>query len=254
MPYYAQFFNTAEHDATFYEKFYKYMTKETFEKMAETTPEGFEFSEKVPEIITHNKMLDVKKGAIDSLNEFLEKIFPLKRARKLGAILIQLPPSFSVAQFKQTEEFLDRLPSSYEFALEFRHPSWQTEGPYELLQQYNIAAVMTDSPEPKLQYLSDIAVTADHVFIRLHGRNKDFWYNYLYSKEELRPWMEKVSKLKIQAKKIRVYFNNHWAGKAVVNALQFKELTGSLSDNERKAMERAEQYLTGRTNLDEWAE
>jgi uncharacterized protein YecE (DUF72 family) len=33
LPYYAQFFNTAEMDATFYEKFYKYMTQETFVNM-----------------------------------------------------------------------------------------------------------------------------------------------------------------------------------------------------------------------------
>ena len=37
--YYTQFFNTAEMDSTFYEKFYSYMTKGTFIGMSRATPE-----------------------------------------------------------------------------------------------------------------------------------------------------------------------------------------------------------------------
>ena len=38
-----------------------------------------------------------------------------------------LPPSFTVSNFKNTEKFLDRLPSGYHYALGFRHSSWNTE-------------------------------------------------------------------------------------------------------------------------------
>lgn len=55
------------------------------------------------------------------MNEFHEKISPLKFANKLGAVLIQLPPSLTVKEFQNTEEFLDRLPSGYDYAVEFRH-------------------------------------------------------------------------------------------------------------------------------------
>lgn len=134
------------------------------------------------------KRLDVSKRAMALLDEFLEKISPLKSANKLGAVLIQLPPSFTVQEFKNTEKFLDRLPRGYDYAVEFRNPSWNTEGPWELLKQYNIAAVMTDSPAPdKLQYLSETIITANHSFIRWHGRNTKHRYNYLYSKIELEP-------------------------------------------------------------------
>ena|SRR5438034_8518622 len=92
--------------------------------------------------------MDVKKGAIAQFEEFLDKISPLRTANKLGAILFQLPPSFTVSDFKNIEGFLDRLPAniSHDYAVEFRHPSWGTEGPWEMLKHYNIAAVMTDSP------------------------------------------------------------------------------------------------------------
>ena len=202
------------------------MTSDTFYGMVKATPPGFQFSVKAPETVTHTKLMDVKEGAIEVLQEFLKKISPLKNANKLGAILLQLPPSFSVNEFKQVEVFLDRMPSGYDYALEFRHASWQTEGPWEMLRHYNVAAVMTDSPEPKLRYLSDVILTADHSFIRFHGRNKGYWYNYLYEEEELKPWVEKVNKITKdpESKRLRIYFNNHYGGKAVVNAIQFKEM------------------------------
>jgi uncharacterized protein YecE (DUF72 family) len=129
LQYYSQYFNTAEMNATFYDKFYKYMTKETFIAMSKATPDDFQFSVKVPETVTHDKRLDVNKEAIASLEEFLDKISPLKTSNKLGVVLIQLPPSFTVTEFRNTEEFLDRLPSGYDYAIEFRNPSWNTEGP-----------------------------------------------------------------------------------------------------------------------------
>src|SRR5438067_12219884 len=189
-------------DSSFYEKFYSQMTKGTFIGMVRATPEKFQFSIKVPETVTHVKRMDIEEGVIEYFEEFLNKISPLRTANKLGAILIQLPPSFTVNDFKNIEGFLDRLPTSssssgYDYAVEFRHPSWRSEGPWDMLKHYNIAAVMTDSPsQENLQFLSDVTVTtADHSFIRFHGRNTTqghYWYNYLYTKEELRPWVGKI--------------------------------------------------------------
>jgi uncharacterized protein YecE (DUF72 family) len=88
--YYSQFFNTAEVDSTFYEKFYSHMTNGTFMGMTRASPEKFQFSIKVPETVTHVKRLDIKKGAMTSFEEFLNKISPLRTANKLGAILFQL--------------------------------------------------------------------------------------------------------------------------------------------------------------------
>ncbi len=157
----------------------------------------------------------------------------------MSAILLQPPPSFTVNDFK----LLDRLPTndSYHYAIEFRHPSWSTEGPWEMLKHYNIAAVMTDSPaQENLQFLSDVIVTANPSFIRFHGRNAKghYWYNYLYSEQELKPWVSKVSQIREQTKILRIYFNNHYGGEAVVNAMQFKEMNGvSLAADERKVLE-----------------
>ncbi|MFZ0253998.1 MAG: DUF72 domain-containing protein [Nitrososphaeraceae archaeon] len=264
--YYSEFFDTAEMDASFYERFYNNMTKGTFIGMSKATPAGFQFSVKVPETITHKKRLDIKKNVLKDFEAFLEKISPLRNANKLGAILIQLPPSFRVDGFKNVESFLNELSTfsnidneksheyesgtnyGYQYALEFRNPSWKTEGPRELLRHYNIASVITDSPKKEsLEFLSETVVTtADHSFVRFHGRNVKghYWYDYLYSKEELEPWVEKIDKIREQTKVLRVYFNNHYGGKAVINALEFKEMLGiKLSEKEASKLENAKSYL-----------
>jgi uncharacterized protein YecE (DUF72 family) len=264
--YYSEFFDTAEMDATFYERFYNGMTKGTFIGMSKATPAEFQFSVKVPETITHKKRLDVRKNVLKDFEAFLEKISPLRSANKLGAILIQLPPSFTVSEFKNVESFLNELSifskmdgerfhesesgnsGDYQYALEFRNPSWKTEGPWELLRHYNVASVITDSPkEENLEFLSETSVTtADHSFVRFHGRNAKghYWYDYLYNKEELEPWVEKIDKIREETKVLRVYFNNHYGGKAVINALEFKEMLGiKLSEKEVSRLENAKSYL-----------
>jgi len=112
---------------------------------------------------------------------------------------------------------------------------------------------MTDSPDQSLQYLSNITLTADHAFIRLHGRNKPFWYNYLYTKSELEPWLKKVSEIKDKVKVLRIYFNNHYGGNAILNALQFKESIDELTEQDRTALEKAEEYLTRKDGLQKWS-
>lgn len=136
--YYSQFFDTVEMDATFYKRFYEHMTPSLFIGITKATSEDFKISVKVPETITHEKRLDVSKDVIADLKEFLDKISPLNNTNKLGAIIIQLPPSFTIKESKNLEKFLDALKNNTDiesknhYALEFRHNSWDTEGVLEL--------------------------------------------------------------------------------------------------------------------------
>lgn len=259
--FYSQFFNTVEMDSTFYKEFYLKMNKGLFMGLCKATPDNFKFSIKVPEIITHEKRLDVEKNVIYDFLEFLDKISPLKNNNKLGTIIIQLPPSFTIKEFAKTEVFLDRLTSlvidsngdlNHNFySIEFRHPSWNTEGTFEMLKHYNIASVITDSPSKEnLGFLSNETniVTNTHAIIRMHGRNDNknhYWYDYLYSEKELIPWVNKIEKIKEQANSVFIYFNNHYGGKAIVNALQFKKLLDntSISESEAATLEKAKRFF-----------
>jgi uncharacterized protein YecE (DUF72 family) len=62
----------------------------------------------------------------------------------------------------------------------------------------------------------------------------------------LKPWIEKVNQIREHTKILRIYFNNHYGGKAVVNAMQFKELIDiSLSADERRVLENTKAYILG---------
>jgi uncharacterized protein YecE (DUF72 family) len=260
LKYYSQFFDTVEMDATFYKRFYQHMTQGLFIGIVKATPPDFKISVKVPEIITHEKRLDINRGIMTDIETFLDKISPLNNSHKLGAIIIQLPPSFTISESKKLEEFLKVLKddsdtkSDNKFAIEFRNKSWNTEGVLELLQHYDIASVLTDSPaKENLEFLSnENNITSKSAgVVRLHGRNMSqdhYWYNYLYTQKELEPWVEKIRKIKQNTETVFVYFNNHYGGKAVLNALQFKEMINKtpLPENEKKVLEKAEKYLSNK--------
>jgi uncharacterized protein YecE (DUF72 family) len=234
------------------------MTPSLFIGITKATSDDFKISVKVPETITHEKRLDVSKDMMADLKEFLDKISPLNNANKLGAIIIQLPPSFTIKESKNLEKFLDALKNNTDiesknhYALEFRHNSWDTEGVLELLEHYNIASVLTDSPEKEnLGFLSneENLTSKDIAVVRLHGRNTTrdhYWYDYLYSEKELAPWVNKIKRIKEQTDTVFVYFNNHYSGKAIVNALQFKEMIDDqpLSEDQKKALEKAKKFLS----------
>jgi uncharacterized protein YecE (DUF72 family) len=232
--YYSQFFNAVEMDATFYKRFYEHMHEGLFLGMTNTTPNDFKISVKVPEIITHEKRLDISRNVVSDLNEFLKKISPLKSKGKLGSIIIQLPPSFTIKESNILEKFLNALRNQSDLknhdniAIEFRHNSWNTEGVFELLHHFSIASVLTDSPaQENLGFLSNESnLTSNKLaVVRFHGRNttrNHYWYDYLYSEKELIPWVSKINRIKENTDMIFVYFNNHFGGKAIINRYNLK--------------------------------
>jgi uncharacterized protein YecE (DUF72 family) len=72
--------------------------------------------------------------------------------------------------------------------------------------------------------------------VRLHGRNYKEWfadnkqpsdrYNYLYTLKELEPWADRVRSVTERTRSTYVVTNNHFQGKAVVNAIQFAAMLG----------------------------
>ena len=75
--------------------------------------------------------------------------------------------------------------------------------------------------------------------------------SYLYLKEELDPGASRVKMLEKENPVVRSYFNNHHGAKAVINALEFKDMLGiSVSNREKNALEFAKSYYS-RTTLDD---
>ncbi|MGQ9596691.1 MAG: DUF72 domain-containing protein [Thermoproteota archaeon] len=231
---YATIFKTVEIDSTFY----KPPTLGFIRTIAKSSPEGFIFSIKVPKTITHIKLLDMEKGAMRDLRLFLSVLAPLKGNGKLGPILFQLPPK-PVKSFKGFNEFIEGLPEDYPFAVEFRDPSWMEDEIFKLLSEKYVGYCIVD--EPLLPAM--LKVTGEFSYVRFHGRGNRPWYYYDYKVDELEEWKDRLGELSSKSKKVYVYFNNHFRGYAVKNALQMMKLIGTMERPQEEALNKIVDYF-----------
>ncbi|MDV3244889.1 MAG: DUF72 domain-containing protein [Nitrososphaerales archaeon] len=236
LSFYSKIFDTAEIDSTFYAP----PSRGLVLGWTRNTPDGFVFSAKLPQTITHEKKLDLKKGAEGELLRFLSLMKPLMTNGKLGPVLIQLPPSYSYSgDFGKLKSFLGVLPEDVKFAVEFRHHSWLREEVWSLLRDRNVANVIVD--EPLLP--PETVVTADFAFIRWHGRGQRPWYNYRYTEGELLGWAPKVKEVTSRVGKTYGYFNNHFRGFAVENSLKMMGILGTSRPAQDEAGAKARRFL-----------
>lgn len=225
LPFYAKVFDTVEVDSSFY----RMPSKSMVAGWAGATGPSFKFSLKVPKTITHDKRL---VGAEEEFLQFLRVIEPLEKTGKLGCLLVQLPPSFTFGERRNLESFMELFPRHMHFAVEFRHKSWDREEVAELLAKYGVANTITDSP---LEFLAKpVVTTATHAYIRWHGRGKQIWFDYTYSEKELEQWSEKITEIAGKIDILYAYFNNHYHASAPINALQFIEMTGMITEAQAK--------------------
>jgi uncharacterized protein YecE (DUF72 family) len=164
---------------------------------------------------------------------FTDGIAPLVEAGKLGALLVQFPWSFKRTPENRTwlARVLDAF-ADYPLALEVRHASWDRPEVYAGLAERNVAFCNIDQPMFAKSIGPSAAVTARLGYVRLHGRNHDDWfrqdagrddrYNYLYTEDELKPWLNKIQAVRKKVDAAYVITNNHFQGQAVVNALEIQ--------------------------------
>jgi uncharacterized protein YecE (DUF72 family) len=112
----------------------------TLETWVQATPDGFLFPVKMHQRITHIARL--KESPFEQA--FFQAIDPLRTSRRLGPILVQLPPNLK-ADPSLLASFLQRLPSDLRFAFEFRHESWFSDSTYDLLAARQAALCLAES-------------------------------------------------------------------------------------------------------------
>ena len=216
--YLAERYNTVENNSSFY-RISKESTYKTWSRM---TPVDYKFSMKVNKIITHTYKLELNDEVKEKLQYIFESTQVLKE--KIGAIVIQLPPSFKL-DLEKLEAFLIFFTKEarskeyiFDIAIEFRNKYWFVEEAYVLLRKYNVALVAAQSS----RYPGAREITADFAYIRLHGPKELFASKY--TAEELQEWATYIKKIQKKVKRIYVYFNNDYYGYALVNAKELMEL------------------------------
>jgi uncharacterized protein YecE (DUF72 family) len=238
---YAEYFSTVEVNSTFYRMPGDKQVNSWVEK-SKAHP-GFEFSVKMPRSVTHEALVDGDdKGAVEHAL-FFERILalPLNEAGGLGVILLQMSPSFHNTgnSFEVLSRFLSSLSvGEFHYALEFRHKSWLNDNHHllkdavKLLRDNRVANVIVDGPG--FPFTSDL--TADSAYVRFHGHNFDIWYHdekdderidrydYLYTEEQLEPWVLRIREMEERVSRVRVFFNNHGRAKSAKNALEMMDM------------------------------
>jgi uncharacterized protein YecE (DUF72 family) len=227
LEYLARFFDTIEINSSFYRPFTPSTAKSWLSRVSHAA--GFSFTAKLYRVFTH------ERGKATEEDEKLvrEGMDELASVGKLGAVLLQFPWSF-----KNTDEdrvylgkLLERF-KEYPLALEVRHSSWNNPQIYEWLEEVGVGICNVDQPV-FTKSIKPAALTTSQVgYVRLHGRNYQDWfrqkaprddrYNYLYSLDELEPWITRIKEIAAKTKESYVITNNHFRGQAVVNALEIR--------------------------------
>ena len=246
LKHYTQVFPTAEIDSTFY----AFPQSGTVMGWNKFSPKDFTFCAKVPQTVTHDKLADIGPSLESELDRFAELMLPLNNNGKLGCLLLQMPPKYKY-DLNHLENFLSILPHGFKYAIEFRHKSWLQASTWPMLSKYNVAYTIVD--EPLLP--PEVHVTADFAYIRWHGHGTRPWYDYHYTEKELKSWVPKVGKIEESVKTTYGYFNNHFHGYAIENALRILQMLGKLSSSQQQALDRASAHLErgkGPQGLGEW--
>jgi len=150
---------------------------------------------------------------------------------KLGAMLLQFPWSFKNDREERTylNQLVERF-KDFPLVVELRHESWNHPRILQTLEDLGVGLCDIDQPQFANSIKPSAEVTSPIGYVRLHGRNYQNWfrteanvverYDYLYSRDELEPWVERIKQVADKARQTFVITNNHARGQSLVNAFE----------------------------------
>ncbi|MGB3634489.1 MAG: DUF72 domain-containing protein [Rubrobacteraceae bacterium] len=214
---YANRYATVEIDSTFYGT----PRRSTVQRWREVVPEGFLFAAKFPQEITHENTLVNCERPAEAFVRTMEEL-----GDRLGPLLVQLPPSFTVEGMDVLERFLEALPDGFRYAVEVRHRSWVRSDLTDLLKEREVALTLIDYPRmPRMD-----EVTADFGYIRWLGDRREFPAGHTHLKrdryEDLGWWSGVVDRFLAEEKPVFAYANNHYQNHSPSTLEQFLEIRG----------------------------
>ncbi len=142
---------------------------------------------------------------------------------RLGPLLWQLPPPFTVEGMGVLEDFLKGLPEGFRYAVEVRHGSWLSSDLPEMLRERGAALTLIDYPRmPRME-----EATADFSYIRWLGDRREFPAGHTHLKKErddLRWWSDLVGRFLREGRTVFAYANNHYQNHSPTTLQRFLEI------------------------------
>jgi uncharacterized protein YecE (DUF72 family) len=207
-----RFYAEQFHSVEINNSFYKLPSENVLREWKNTVPRGFLFAVKASRFITHMKKL---KDAQGSFQKFFDRVAVLEET--LGPILFQLPPRWR-SNPERLEEFLSSLPGGLRYAFEFRDPSWFCPEVEAVMRKHRAATCIFEFD----YWLSPRVLTADFVYVRLHGPAGR--YQGQYSEDVLAGWAADFRRWSRGGKDVYCYFDNDQAGYAAQDALRLQDM------------------------------
>ena len=214
--YYATRYDTVELDGVWY----RLPSEKAAADWLALTPPHFLFAPKVHRQITHR--LRLKPDCYDFVHVMLNRLKPLASAERLGPLLIQLPPNMA-RNDDRLAAFLERLPASPRWAIEFRHDSWHDTAVETLLRRFNVSWVAADTDERP----AECRDTANFWYVRLRRS--------AYDEGDLSKWAGKIRKMVDEGKSCYVYCKHEDEGSPWVWADRLRELARNERFDQRVA-------------------
>ena len=260
---YAQHFTMVEVNSTFYSVPDPMLVR----RWCDVTPENFVFNIKLHQLLSHHstpakllppplqKKLRLEKNAkvaatTATVDEVLHAFAPsfevLRRAGKLGVLLLQLSPAFSPRKHELSElENVLQLTSKFRVAVELRNRNWvegeQLEKTLDFIGERNAIFVNVDAPRAEhftiMPSELDAITNSEVAYLRLHGRDSHAYltgktvaarFNYDYSDAEIDEVAARSERLAGKAKEVHVIFNNNARDYAPHAALRLRKALGQL--------------------------
>ena len=233
---YAQWFDRIELNNTYHNT----PTPKAVADWAAQTPPGFIFDFKLHRSFSQSPAKAAAAG--DEIERLHAAARPLLHAKKLGAFLLTLPPSFGPERHRldELDGLIGKIPSR-PLAVELRHRAW-VEGKalastLDYFRRHKLVWVAVDLPQldaPNLLPPVDEVTNPDLAYLRLHGRNPDYLkgesaaekHHYDYTARDLDEIVGRIKVLAAGAKDVHVSVNNHAEKFAPQAALALRRLLG----------------------------
>ena len=255
LKFYATHFPLVEVDSTYYFP----PSEKNSELWVERTPSDFTFNIKAFSLLTQHPtkpealykdmvkpegkkniyLDDLEDNVVDEVwDRFLSALEPLDATGKLGVLLFQFPPWFTISK-KNKAYVLEcaKRAAPMKIGVEFRNKTWMEERnvteTLDFLEGHGLPYVCVDMPQGFTSSIPPVvAATSDIAMIRFHGHNADEWesgsvqrrFAYLYSTKELEKWVPKIEHLSSKARQTHILMNNCHADYAQRNAKELAAL------------------------------
>jgi uncharacterized protein YecE (DUF72 family) len=237
LQFYAHYFNCVEVNSTYYAYLSPKVVEGWIRKIEDS--EDFIFNIKLHQDFTHKRNFNEQ-----NIKEVRFNIDLLRKAERLGGLLLQFPYSFSFDEISiEHIRKLRNIFSDINCFVEVRHTSWRNERAYDFFRRNDLTFCTIDQPQVGQAIPFEPIITNDKAYIRFHGRNVEAWkksissfgqlqtyeeqssrYKYLYSPGELIGIIQEIKSIENKVKEIHIIMNNHPQGDAVANAFELIHL------------------------------